>query len=420
MTGAPRLLCVMGSGETSPTMVKTHRALLDRLGPSASAVVLDTPFGFQENAGELTAKAIEYFRESVGRDLAVASFRSAATASAVELEAMLERLGAASYVFAGPGSPSYALRQWKGTPVHDLLADKLRPGRSGGAVVFASAAALTLGRWTIPVYEIYKVGADVEWLDGLDLVAEAGLECAVVPHWNNAEGGTHDTRYCYMGERRLSLLEAQLPASAFVLGVDEHTGCVLDLDARTASVVGNGCVHVRRRGATTSFAAGDVVPLDELAAPARSLNAGARKPGADVQGMEAAEARSPFLDDVERLEGAGRAAFESGDGTGVAEAILELEGTIAEWSTETFSGDEMDRARRALRGLVVRLGEAATDGLRDGRDVVGPYVEALLAARADLRAAEQYAAADALRDRLVAIGVEVRDTPAGVEWELRR
>ena len=49
-----------------------------------------------------------------------------------------------------------------------------------------------------------------------------------------------------------------------------------------------------------------------------------------------------------------------------------------------------------------------------------PYVDSLLAARADLRSAQQYGAADALRDRLAAVGVEVRDTAGGVEWELRR
>jgi cysteinyl-tRNA synthetase len=123
--------------------------------------------------------------------------------------------------------------------------------------------------------------------------------------------------------------------------------------------------------------------------------------------------------DVERVDAEAGAAVERGDATAVTEAILGLEDLVTEWSTETFSGDEMDRARRTLRGLVARLGEAATGGLRDPRDVVGPYVDALLAARADLRAAKRYDAADALRDRLLAIGVEVRDTPAGVEWELR-
>ena len=41
----PRLLTIMGSGETSPTMVKVHRQLLGRLGPPpVPAVLLDTPF----------------------------------------------------------------------------------------------------------------------------------------------------------------------------------------------------------------------------------------------------------------------------------------------------------------------------------------------------------------------------------------
>lgn len=412
-----RVIAIMGSGETSPTMVRTHRALLERVdGP---AVVLDTPFGFQENAGELTAKAIEYFRESVGHPLEVASYRSAGSSTAVELETMLDRLRAAAYVFAGPGSPSYALRQWKGTPVHDVLAEKVRPGGPGGAVVFASAAALTLGRWTIPVYEIYKVGADVDWLDGLDLTAEAGLTCAVVPHWNNAEGGTHDTRYCYMGERRLLLLEERLPDDAFVLGVDEHTGAVLDLDARALAVVGNGAVHVRRRGATTSFPSGETVPFEALLT-GTSNGSPPSAPEAAPRPEAAVAATSPFLDDVERFDAEARAAFDAGDGTAAAEAILGLEALLAAWSTETFSGDEMDRARRALRALVARLGDAATGGLRDEHDVVAPYVDALLAARADLRSAQQYGAADALRDRLAAVGVEVRDTAGGVEWELRR
>ena len=44
---------------------------------------------------------------------------------------------------AGPGSPSYALRQWAGGPIPDALATKLR---DGGIVTMASAAALTRRR----------------------------------------------------------------------------------------------------------------------------------------------------------------------------------------------------------------------------------------------------------------------------------
>ena len=57
-----------------------------------------------------------------------------------------------------------------------------------GVVCFASAAALTLGAFTAPVYEIYKAGVpEPYWLDGLDLMGRAGLRCAVVsPSVNTA------------------------------------------------------------------------------------------------------------------------------------------------------------------------------------------------------------------------------------------
>ena len=68
--------------------------------------------------------------------------------------------------------------------------------------------------------------------------------------------------------------------------------------------------------------------------------------------------------------------------------------------------------------MLVDLGRAAADGLTDPAEVVGPFVELLLALRTDLRGKGDYAGADAVRDGLVAIGVEVRDTPEGTEWVL--
>ncbi|MGH2718432.1 MAG: hypothetical protein ACRDJU_07625, partial [Actinomycetota bacterium] len=153
---AARLLTIMGSGETAPTMAKVHRRLLERLGPPpVAAVLLDTPFGFQENADDIVARAKAYFAESVGTPIGLATLRAAANASAVEQAEFIAAVKAARYVFSGPGSPSYALRQWRGGPLRELLADKLR---RGGAVTFSSAAALALGVATIPVYEIYKAG----------------------------------------------------------------------------------------------------------------------------------------------------------------------------------------------------------------------------------------------------------------------
>ena len=62
----------MGSGETGPTMVKTHRELFERLGPDrVPAVLLDTPFGFQENADDISARAVDYFAPASGQTVEV-------------------------------------------------------------------------------------------------------------------------------------------------------------------------------------------------------------------------------------------------------------------------------------------------------------------------------------------------------------
>ena len=99
-------------------------------------------------------------------------------------------------------------------------------------------------------------------------------------------------------------------------------------------------------------------------------------------------------------------------------AVLELEQAIVDWSADTLQSDETDKARTALRRMVVRLGELAAVGARDPRAVVGPYVEAVLDARIAARKAKQYELADQLRDALLATGLEVRDTPEGTEWVL--
>ena len=195
----PRLLAIMGSGETAPTMKAPHRAIFERLeaakGGDVAAVLLDTPFGYQENAPILAEKAVEYFRESIGRRVEAAGLTSTTNGDLVAVERAIAAIRNADWLFAGPGSPTYALAQWRDTPVPDALADRLT---DGGALVFSSAAALTLGVATVPVYEIYKVGMDPWWEPGLDLLSEIGIHAAVIPHYDNAEGGNHDTRFCYL------------------------------------------------------------------------------------------------------------------------------------------------------------------------------------------------------------------------------
>ena len=146
---------------------------------------------------------------------------------------IVAKLAAAPFVFAGPGSPTYALRQWRGTLVPAMLAEKLA---LGGAVTFASAAALTLGVVSVPVYEIYKVGEDARWVEGLDLLAALGLPVARHPPLRQRRG--RDPRHPVLLSRRGPPGRAwrrSLPEGTFVLGVDEHTALCLDLDAGTAT-----------------------------------------------------------------------------------------------------------------------------------------------------------------------------------------
>ncbi len=403
-----RLLVVMGSGETAPTMVKPHRALFERLGPGP-AVILDTPYGFQENAEDISHKAVGYFAASVGRTVEVASWRYAPPPG-LERERALAAIQAACWVFAGPGSPTYALRQWRDSPIPELLRDKLS---SGGAVVFASAAALTLGSHTVPVYEIYKAGSTPAWTPGLDLVRRAtGLPAVVIPHYDNAEGGHHDTRFCYLGERRLAALEAELPGEAFILGVDEHTGVVLDLDARSATVIGNGGLTVRRHGRSSVYPTGSVLSFAELAsgqsggpAPVAVTGPSTVEPDPDPAGDSLAGA-------AQRLEAAFTAAADAQDIDGCVAAVLDLEQVLLDWSADTLTSPEGEQARATLRRMVVRLGQLASVG-------AGPFVEALLELRSRARGSRDFATSDWIRDRLDAAGVEVRDTPDGARWHLR-
>lgn len=388
MPGRPGLLVLMGSGETSPTMVETHRRVVRALGAAPLAVLLDTPYAFQENAADISARARAYFSRSVG----------------LRVEAGAAVAGA-DWVFSGPGSPTYALERWARTSVAGDLRARVRSRE--GATVLASAAACTAGVATVPVYEIYKVGAEPYWGEGLDLLAPLGLRVVVIPHFDNAEGGTHDTRFCYLGERRLALMEPMLPEGTAVLGIDEHTALVVDLRGERVRVEGRGAVTVRLPGSRAVLPAGTRTDLDEL----RRLARGAGGRPVPVAGR-AAEPPEVTLAEVAR-ECAGRfeRALAVRDSAGATRAVLDLEAAVALWAADTEEDEGgVERARETLRGLVAELGEAA------GAWWAGDLVDGLLTLRTRLRQHGDYRVADGLREALRSAGVLVEDTPDGPRW----
>jgi cysteinyl-tRNA synthetase len=81
----------------------------------------------------------------------------------------------------------------------------------------------------------------------------------------------------------------------------------------------------------------------------------------------------------------------------------------------------------SVRAMLSILGlDPMAEGWRDvgaaspPTGVVDALVRALLAEREDARARKDFGAADAIRDRLRAAGVEVEDTASGPRWTLSR
>ena len=411
------MLTIMGSGETSPTMVSIHRLIAGQLPAGASGVLIETPYGFQENVAEISAKACRYFAASVGLPVRTAPGLRGADDDPGDSDRGLALVRTADWLFCGPGSPTYAMRSWSDRPVAQALHDRLRQRR--GVTVFASAAAATLGRWTVPVYETYKAGAPPQWAGGLDLLAHLELKVALIPHYDNTEGGTHDTRFCYLGERRLRVMERELPDDAAVLGVDEHTAVLIDPAADAVRVVGRGNLTVRRQGRSTPIPAATTLTLGELRALAHRGTIARVIPR---QRTAASEAGSPPLTVSEIAADCERRfedALDRRDAGAMAQVILELEAAVHAWSSDTEEDDGAEQARAVLRTLILRLGETATAGVLDPVEALRPLVQPLLQLRGRLRAGRDYAAADELRDALAAVGVELRDTPDGADWSLR-
>jgi hypothetical protein len=150
----------------------------------------------------------------------------------------------ANIIFMGPGSPTYAIRQLKDTLAWDVIRAR---HRLGATLIFASAATISVGAHALPVYEIYKVGQDMHMIEGLNLFADFGLHLSFVPHWNNAEGGVDlDTSRCFVGMDRFAEWCRLLPEENTTIGLDEHTGIILDFEKGTCEISGVSSISLVR------------------------------------------------------------------------------------------------------------------------------------------------------------------------------
>lgn len=406
-------IVLMGSGELTSTMVEVHKEILKNLEGERKAVFLDTPAGFQLNVDELSQRAVDYFRSRVLHPLSVLSFK-AKDISPFEAEQAFQGLREASYVLVGPGSPTYAVRQWVGTPVADILAQMTE---KGGCFVAASAAALTVGRFTLPVYEIYKVGEPLYWAEGLNLLDRFGLNYVVIPHWNNAEGGTHDTRCCFVGESRFRILASMLPEETAVLGIDEHTACIIDFEKEKVTVRGIGSVTVRRGDKEKIFQRDVSFPLDILRGKdADTGGKGDEKEGEEIDNETVKDMSGGFWGRVHAIESAFHRGIES-DPRDAVNAILELDRVIWEARQNLENVEFITQAREMLREHIVLMGARLVSEREGPEHDIRVLIEELLVLRESFRKNKQWRESDALRDCLRKVNVLVEDTPEGPQWQ---
>lgn len=409
------ILALMGSGELTATMVEVHKMLLSRFRPSPSALFLNTPAGFQLNADQIGANAVDYFRQRVGCRMEVASYKSSDTISEVDAAVAYQKLRGADFILMGPGSPTYTVQHLRRSPIPEIFSDHIN---QGGCLVAASAAALTAGSFTLPVYEVYKVGQPPHWVEGLDILGAFGLSLVVIPHWNNAEGGTHDTSRCFMGASRfdqlVSLLEEPLP----VLGLDEHTACIIDFEDGTFEIYGIGTVVLQHNGTISCFTPGKKYPLEMLQGR-ESMSAGIEVVQVESLVSESKSAEdSDFWQQVHRYKEDFQQGITADDVRQSAHALLELDRLLWQAHGHMETPETIAQARDLFREQLAELGTRAGLTRSALMRVLDPIIDSLLAARQHFREAGQFEAGDALRDALSRAGIKVEDTADGYRWQI--
>ena len=380
MTGR---ITLVGAGELMSAMSSLHRVALQRLGVPPKPVFLDTTAGFETNVDAIVEKAVEYYAHHLQADLRVARYRHRERATPEEMASAVAAIRDANLIFAGPGSPTYAIRQWRDSPVWDAV---LQQFQAGADVLFASAASIALGRYSLPVYEIYKAGEDPFWTDGLNLLGELGLDLAVVPHYDDNSGGeNYDSRFCYMGALRFDALQRCLPGDVGILGIDAYTAVCFDPNTGQASVSGNGGVTLIGEGGSRRFEAGSTAPFEAFRSSSREV-VQTFDPSTQVSGYAFAD------------------TDESNDGP-----LAELTAAISN-NTSMTGNEKVD--------LLAKLQTLSQDegGSTETEDQL---VDLVLALRQGLREAKRFDLADKARDALQETGFEVQDHPDGARWSRR-
>lgn len=258
-------IAFLGSGETSLAGGRIFETLARLIPDPLRIAILETPAGFELNASLVAGRVGEFLKTRLQNYKPVIDLipaRKLGTKFSPDNPEILEPLLQANLIFMGPGSPSYTARQLRGTLAWDIIRAR---HRQGATLIFASAATISVGEWVLPVYEIYKVGEDVHVKDGLGFFSDFGVHVSFIPHWNNAEGGVDlDTSRCFIGMERFEQWRSLTPPENVIVGLDEHSGVIIDFEKNACDVHGVSSATVMKNAGTKIYPAGSSFSLNEL------------------------------------------------------------------------------------------------------------------------------------------------------------
>jgi len=258
-------IAFLGSGETSLAGGRIFESLARNIKDPLRIALMETPAGFELNSAQVVGRVGDFMQTRLQNYRPVVDIipaRKKNSAYSPDDPEIVKPLLYASMIFLGPGSPTYAIRHLKDTLTWDVIRAR---HRLGATLVFASAATVSIGAHALPVYEIYKVGQDVHVVDGLNLFSDFGLHVSFIPHWNNADGGVDlDTSRCFIGMDRFNEWCDLLPSENETIGLDEHTGIIMDFETGLCEVSGVSSVSLVRECDPEMYPSGSKFPLSEL------------------------------------------------------------------------------------------------------------------------------------------------------------
>lgn len=244
MTATSGPLALLGSGEYTPAMDETDRALLAALGRSHPRVALIPVASGLEPGGpqHWNGMGVRHF-DTLGVEPVPVPFVTRADA---DTPAVLDALRGADLFYFSGGNPEHLVESLHGTQAWAMIT---AAHAAGAAIAGCSAGAMMLGAHTIRVRAV-AAGQPPRWIAAMGVVAPL----VVMPHFDRMSG--------FIGAELFRSILASAPVGAQLVGVDEDTALVRLSPGRPWQVSGRQSVSlIAPDGTVTVYHVGQQLPV---------------------------------------------------------------------------------------------------------------------------------------------------------------